>query len=237
MLKVVYEDNHIIAINKECGIAVQADETGDETLLDVVKAYLKKKYNKPGNVYLGLPHRLDRPTSGLVILAKTSKVLPRLNKLFQTRGQVKKTYWAVVDKRPPKFEDTLEHYLSKNQEKNKSFAYNKKRKDAKFARLTYRHVASSERYHLLEIELHTGRHHQIRVQLKQIGLKIKGDIKYGFPRPNKDKGIHLHARKIEIIHPVKKEPLTIVADPPDDVLWNEFLKMFRDSRFSPVNPV
>ncbi|MCG6190430.1 RluA family pseudouridine synthase [Maribellus maritimus] len=237
MVKVVYEDNHIIAINKEVGIAVQSDITGDETLLDIVKAYLKKKYNKPGNVYLGLPHRLDRPTSGLVILAKTSKVLPRLNRLFQTRGQVKKTYWAVVDKRPPKYMDTLEHYLTKNQEKNKSFAYNQKRQDTKLASLTYRHVASSDRYHLLEIELHTGRHHQIRVQLKQIKLHIKGDVKYGFPRPNNDKGIHLHARKIEFIHPVKKEPITIVADPPDDVLWNEFLKMFRDNRFSPVNPV
>ena len=237
MLKVVYEDNHIIAINKDCGIAVQSDITGDETLLDIVKAYLKKKYNKPGNVYLGLPHRLDRPTSGLVILAKTSKVLPRLNKLFQTKGEVKKTYWAVVDKRPPNFEDTLEHYLSKNQEKNKSYAYNTKQKDGKFASLTYRHVASSDNYHLLEIELHTGRHHQIRVQLKQIGLNIKGDVKYGFPRPNIDRGIHLHARKIEFIHPVKREPVTIVADPPNDVLWNEFLKMFRNNRFSPVSPV
>jgi len=237
VLKVVYEDNHIIAVNKECGIAVQNDVTGDETLLDIVKAYLKKKYNKPGNVYLGLPHRLDRPTSGIIILAKTSKVLPRLNKLFQTRGQVKKTYWAVVDKRPPKFEDTLEHYLIKNQEKNKSIACAKKRQGAKYASLSYRHVASSDNYHLLEVELHTGRHHQIRVQLKQINLNIKGDVKYGFPRPNDDKGIHLHARKIEFIHPVKKEPLTIVADPPDGVLWNEFLKMFRNNRFSPVNPV
>jgi 23S rRNA pseudouridine1911/1915/1917 synthase len=237
VLEVIYEDNHIIAINKECGIAVQSDETGDETLIDIVKAYLKEKYNKPGNVFLGLPHRLDRPTSGIVLLAKTSKVLPRLNRLFQTRGQLKKTYWAVVDKRPPKYTDTLEHYLAKNQDKNKSYAYTKKRKDAKYASLTYRHVASSDKYHLLEIELHTGRHHQIRVQLKQIQLNIKGDMKYGFPRPNKDRGIHLHARKIEFIHPVKKEPLTIVADPPDDVLWNEFLQMFRNNRFSPVNPV
>ena len=157
IVQVIYEDNHIIIVNKECGIAVQSDITGDETLLDVVKAFLKKKYNKPGNVYLGLPHRLDRPTSGLVVLAKTSKVLPRLNKLFQTRGEVKKTYWAVVDKRPPCHEDTLEHYLIKNQEKNKSFAYTYKRNDAKLSSLTYRHVASTERYHLLEIELHTGR--------------------------------------------------------------------------------
>jgi 23S rRNA pseudouridine1911/1915/1917 synthase len=236
-VQVLYEDNHIIVVNKACGEVVQSDETGDETLMDTVKDYLKKKYNKPGNVFLGLPHRLDRPTSGLVVLAKTGKVLPRLNKLFQTRGQVKKTYWAVVDKRPPKFQDTLEHYLVKNQEKNKSYAYDTPRNGAKYASLTYRHVASAERYHLLEIELHTGRHHQIRVQLRQIKLHIKGDLKYGFSRPNKDKGIHLHARKIEFIHPVKKEPVTIMADPPDDVLWNEFLNMFRDNRFSPVNPV
>ncbi len=236
-LKVVYEDNHIIAINKGCGVVVQGDDSGDETLMDIVKAYLKKKYNKPGNVYLGLPHRLDRPTSGIVLLAKTSKVLPRLNKLFQSRGQVKKTYWAVVDKRPPKFEDTLDHYLVKNTEKNKSFACSKERNDAKYASLTYRHVASSDRYHLLEIELHTGRHHQIRAQLNQLNLHIKGDLKYGFPRANNDKGIHLHARKIEFTHPVKREPLTIIADPPDDVLWNEFLRMFRNNRFSPVSPV
>jgi 23S rRNA pseudouridine1911/1915/1917 synthase len=236
-VQVLYEDNHIIVVNKACGEVVQSDETGDETLMDTVKDYLKKKYNKPGNVFLGLPHRLDRPTSGLVVLAKTGKVLPRLNKLFQTRGQVKKTYWAVVDKRPPKFQDTLEHYLVKNQEQNKSYAYDTPRNGAKYASLTYRHVASAERYHLLEIELHTGRHHQIRVQLRQIKLHIKGDLKYGFSRPNKDKGIHLHARKIEFIHPVKKEPVTIMADPPDDVLWNEFLNMFRDNRFSPVNPV
>lgn len=236
-MKVIFEDNHIIVVNKACGEPVQSDISGDKSLLDIVKAFLKKKYNKPGNVYLGLPHRLDRPTSGLVVLAKTSKVLPRLNKLFQTRGEVKKTYWAVIDKRPPKHEDTLEHLLVKNQEKNKSFATKTKHKDAKLASLTYRHVASSDRYHLLEVELHTGRHHQIRVQLKQIMLHIKGDVKYGFPRPNKDKGIHLHARKIEFIHPVKKESITIVADPPDEVLWNEFLKMFRENRFSPVNPV
>jgi 23S rRNA pseudouridine1911/1915/1917 synthase len=236
-VKVVYEDNHIIAINKACGEMVQGDKTGDETLLDIVKLYLKKKYNKPGNVFLGLPHRLDRPTSGLVILAKTGKVLPRLNKLFQTRGEIKKTYWAVVDKRPPKFQDTLEHYLIKNEAQNRSYAYAEKRRGTKFASLTYRHVASINRYHLLEVVLLTGRHHQIRVQLREIGLHIKGDLKYGFPRSNHDKGIHLHARKIELIHPVRKKPLTVVADPPDDVVWNEFLKMFKNQRFSPVQPV
>lgn len=236
-MEVIYEDNHVLAINKECGEVVQGDETGDVTVIDKVKTYLKEKYNKPGNVFVGLPHRLDRPTSGILILAKTSKVLPRLNRLFQTRGQVKKTYWAVVDKRPPKFEDTLVHYLKKKEEQNRSYAYTEPKEGAKFAKLTYRHVASIERYHLLEIDLFTGRHHQIRVQLRQLKLYIKGDLKYGFPRANQDKGIHLHARKIEFIHPVKQQPITIVADPPNDVVWNEFMKLFKSGRFSPVHPV
>lgn len=236
-MKVIYEDNHIIAINKACGEVVQGDESGDETVMDKVKLFLKKKYNKPGNVYLGLPHRLDRPTSGILVLAKTSKVLPRLNRLFQTRGEVQKTYWAVVDKRPPKFEDTLIHYLKKKQEQNRSYAFNEPTEGAKYAKLRYRHVASIDRYHLLEINLFTGRHHQIRVQLRQQKLYIKGDLKYGFPRPNQDKGIHLHARKIEFIHPVKKIPISIIADPPEEVVWNEFMKMFKGGRFSPVHPV
>lgn len=236
-MKVVFEDNHIIAVNKACGEMVQGDKTGDETLLDIVKLYLKVKYNKLGNVFLGLPHRLDRPTSGLIILAKTGKVLPRLNKLFQTRGEIKKTYWAVIDKRPPKFQDTLENYLIKNAAENKSYVVDKNRAGAKFASLSYRHVASIDRYHLLEVELLTGRHHQIRVQLGEQQMYIKGDLKYGFPRSNRDKGIHLHARKVEFIHPVKKTPLSIVADPPDDVVWNEFLKLFSNNRFSPVHPV
>ncbi len=237
MVNVIHEDNHIIIINKACGVVVQGDKTGDASLLDLVKQYLKEKYNKPGNVFLGLPHRLDRPTSGIVVLAKTGKVLPRLNRLFQTKGEVKKTYWAVVDKRPPKYEDTLVHYLVKNQERNRSYAYTEKSPGSKIASLTYRHVASIDNYHLLEVTLHTGRHHQIRVQLRQLKLYIKGDVKYGFPRPNADKGIHLHARKIEFMHPVKKELLSIVADPPDDVVWNEFMKIFRNNRFSPVSPV
>ncbi|MDX1284540.1 MAG: RNA pseudouridine synthase [Draconibacterium sp.] len=236
-MEIIYEDNHIIAINKTCGEVVQGDKTNDETVMDRVKFFLKEKYNKPGNVYLGLPHRLDRPTSGILILAKTSKVLPRLNKLFQTRGDVKKTYWAVVDKRPPKYTDTLEHYLIKDQERNKSYAKKESTEGSKFASLTYRHVASIERYHLLEVELHTGRHHQIRVQLQQISLHIKGDLKYGFPRSNRDKGIHLHARKTELIHPVKKVPLSIIADPPKDPVWNEFMKLFKGGKFSPVEPV
>jgi 23S rRNA pseudouridine1911/1915/1917 synthase len=236
-VKVIYEDNHIIAINKACGEVVQGDKTGDETVLDMVKHYLKAKYNKPGNVYLGLPHRLDRPTSGILILAKTSKVLPRLNKLFQTKSEVKKVYWAVVDKRPSKYTDTLENYLIKNEERNKSYVCNADTEGAKLASLTYRHVASIDRYHLLEVEIHTGRHHQIRVQLKQLGLHIKGDLKYGFPRSNKDKGIHLHARKVELIHPVRKEPLVITAEPPSDPVWDEFIKIFKAGQFSPVQPV
>ena len=236
-MQVIFEDNHIIAVNKSCGEIVQGDETGDLTILDMVKDYLKKKYSKPGNVYLGLPHRLDRPTSGVVVLAKTEKALVRLNKMFQTSGAVKKTYWAVVDNRPPKLEDKLEHFLVKNQEKNRSMAFKNPRSDGKYASLAYRHIASSNRYHLLEIELHTGRHHQIRAQLSQIKLHIKGDVKYGFPRENDDKGVHLHARKIEFEHPVKKEQITITADPPNEVLWNEFMKMFRNNQFSPENQV
>lgn len=230
-MEVIYEDNHIIAVNKACGEVVQGDKTGDETVMDRVKQFLKKKYNKPGNVYLGLPHRLDRPTSGVLMLAKTSKVLPRLNKLFQTKDSIKKTYWAVVDKAPPQPYGKLEHYLKKIQEKNRSYAYNEPKEGTKYACLTYQHVASIDRYHLLEIEIHTGRHHQIRVQLKQLRLHIKGDLKYGFPRSNENKGIHLHARKLELIHPVKKEPLTIIANPPQDPVWNEFMKVYNGGKF------
>jgi 23S rRNA pseudouridine1911/1915/1917 synthase len=236
-VQVIFEDNHIIVVNKAAGEVVQGDETGDITLLDIVKDYLKEKYNKPGNVFVGLPHRLDRPTTGIVVLAKTSKALVRLNALFQSRDSVKKTYWAVVDKRPPRFTDTLNHYLLKKEDQNRSYAFIEKQKGAKLASLTYRHVASIDNYHLLEIELHTGRHHQIRVQLRQLKLYIKGDVKYGFPRPNADKSIHLHARKIEFMHPVKNEPVVIIADPPEDVVWNEFMKLFRSNRFSPVTPV
>lgn len=235
-MEVIYEDNHIIAINKACGEVVQGDKTGDETVLDKVKHFLKVKYNKPGNVFLGLPHRLDRPTSGLLILAKTGKVLPRLNKLFQTKGEVKKTYWAVVDKRPEAHTATLENYLIKNQVRNRSYVTNASTEGAKLASLSYRHVASIERYHLLEVELHTGRHHQIRVQLKQLGLHIKGDLKYGAPRSNKDKGIHLHARKIELIHPVRKEPFVVIANPPKEPVWDAFMALFKAGKFSPVQP-
>lgn len=221
-MEVLYEDNHIIAVNKRCGDIVQGDKTGDPTLGDDVKAYLKKKYDKPGNVFLGVTHRLDRPTSGIVLFARTSKALTRLNKLFSNKGEIRKTYWAVVDKRPFKETDTLEHWLVRYPEKNKSVAYSNRRANGKIATLTYRYLASSDRFHLLEIELHTGRHHQIRAQLAAIGLHIKGDLKYGFPRSNKDAGIHLHARSIEFTHPVGQEKISITAAPPSDAVWNYF---------------
>ncbi len=225
-LEVIYEDNHIIAINKACGDIVQGDKTGDETLIDKVKAYIKQKYNKPGDVYLGSPHRLDRPTSGVIIFARTSKALTRLNEMFQDKDQMKKTYWAVVDTMPEQEEGTLTHYLLKDEEKNKSHAYNKKRSGAKLASLTYRHVASLNKYHMLEIDLHTGRHHQIRVQLTKIGLHIKGDLKYGATRSNENGGIHLHARKLEFIHPIKKETVKIVAAPPKgDPIWKDLAQI------------
>lgn len=225
-MQVIYEDNHLIAVNKACGEIVQGDKTGDETLIDKVKAYIKKKYNKPGDVYLGSPHRLDRPTSGIVLFARTSKALTRLNVMFQDKEAIKKTYWAVVDNLPEKEEETLEHYLWKDEGKNKSFASEmpKPKKGARFCSLTYRHKASLNRYHLLEVDLHTGRHHQIRVQLTKIGSHIKGDLKYGAARSNENGGIHLHARKLEFIHPVKKEPIKIVAKPPKgDPIWDELV--------------
>lgn len=225
-LKVIYEDNHIIAINKACGEIVQGDKTGDETLIDKVKAYIKEKYKKPGDVYLGSPHRLDRPTSGVILFARTSKALTRLNEMFQDKDQMKKTYWAVVDALPEQEEGTLVHFLLKDEEKNKSHAYDKEKKGAKEAILTYRHVASLNKFHLLDIDIKTGRHHQIRAQLNRIGLHIKGDLKYGAARSNENGGIHLHARKLEFIHPVKKEPVKIVAAPPKgDVIWDELVQI------------
>lgn len=220
-MEILYEDNHIIAVNKAVSEIVQGDKTGDTPLTELVKEYIKTKYNKPGNVFVGLVHRIDRPTSGVLVLARTSKALTRLNKMFQTRD-VQKIYWAIVDKRPLKEEDTIEHYLKKNEKQNKSYAYNKEVNGTKKASLTYKLLKSSDRYHLLEIELHTGRHHQIRVQLSEIGCKIRGDLKYGFPRSNKDGGISLHARKISFIHPVKKEKIEIIAPLPKENLWDYF---------------
>ena len=222
-MQIIHEDNHIVIVNKACSEIVQGDKTGDITLIDKLKAYIKEKYQKPGNVYLGLVHRLDRPTSGIVVFARTSKALARMNQIFQDR-KVEKTYWAVVDKVPPENEATLVHYLKKNTKQNKSYAFDTQKAGTKEANLTYRLKANSNRYYLLEIELHTGRHHQIRAQLAKIGCHIKGDLKYGFPRSNPDGGIHLHARSIEFTHPVSKELLRITAEPPKDVLWDEFVK-------------
>ena len=219
--RILFEDNHLIIINKLPGELVQGDETGDVTLADKIKEYLKITYNKPGNVYLGIPHRLDRPTSGIVVYTKTEKALIRLNEAFKG-SSVKKTYWAVVDNMPKKSESTLIHYIVRNSANNKSVAYPKEIKGSKLAKLDYKVIGKSDKYYLLEIALHTGRHHQIRAQLAAIGLHIKGDLKYGFPRSNPDGGIHLHARKIVFTHPVKKEELTIIAPPPNDTVWDYF---------------
>lgn len=221
-IDVVFEDNHLIIINKKPGQIAQADKTGDKPLNEILKNYLKEKYDKPGNVYLGLIHRLDRPTSGGLVFGKTDKASGRLSKMFQTR-EVKKTYWAVVDHRPPQTEGTLEHYLIKNQEKNKSTVTKPSNKNGKKAVLHYKHLSSIDNYHLLEITLETGRHHQIRAQLSKIGCHIKGDVKYGFKRGNQDQSIHLHARYLEFIHPVKKENMRFEFALPADTVWKAFL--------------
>ncbi len=218
-LQILYEDNHLIAINKRPGDIVQGDKTGDIPLSKVVKLYIKNKYNKPGNVYLGVSHRLDRPTSGIVVFAKSSKALPRLNKLFAEK-KAKKTYWAVVKKSPPKTHDTLTHWLRRNTKQNKSYANKKEVPDSKKAILEYQVIKKLDHYFLLEIDLKTGRHHQIRAQLTAIGCPIKGDLKYGFDRSNKDGSIHLHARKLVFIHPVKRESLELEAPLPIDAIWN-----------------
>ncbi|MGV6832144.1 MAG: RluA family pseudouridine synthase [bacterium] len=217
-LQILYEDNHIIAINKRAGDIVQGDKTGDAPLSDIVKTYIKNVYNKPGNVYLGVVHRLDRPTSGVVLFAKTSKALSRLNKMLAERS-IHKTYWAVVNQIETKSE-RLVHYLRKNPKNNKSTAFVNPTTNAKKAILSYKVIEQLERYSLLEIQLETGRHHQIRVQLASQGFPIKGDLKYGFNRSNKDGSIHLHARHIAFTHPVSKEEISITAPTPSDVIWN-----------------
>lgn len=222
-LQVLYEDNHIIAVNKRPSDIVQGDKTGDTPLSDFVKQYIKEKYNKPGDVFIGTVHRIDRPVSGIVLFAKTSKALARLNQMFQSK-EIQKTYWAVVKNKPKSNKGKLVHYLKKNEAKNMSRAFEKEQQGALRSELDYELILSLDNYHLLEINPHTGRHHQIRVQLSAMGCPIKGDIKYGFDRTNKDASIHLHARKIAFIHPVKKGPITIVAPPPDEVIWNEILK-------------
>lgn len=217
-LQVIYEDNHLIIVNKRAGDIVQGDKTGDIPLSDVVKAYMKDKYNKPGNVYLGVVHRLDRPTTGVVLFAKTSKALPRLNKLFAEK-KAHKTYWAIVKNVPNNAQDTLINWLKKNPKNNKSTAYDKEIDGSKRAVLHYKTVKALDRYFLLEIELETGRHHQIRCQLARIGSPIKGDLKYGFDRSNKDASISLHARRLQFIHPVSKEDIDVIAPLPDDAVW------------------
>jgi 23S rRNA pseudouridine1911/1915/1917 synthase len=218
-LQVLHEDNHIIIVNKRAGDIVQGDKTGDTPLSEVVKGYLKEKYHKEGNVYLGVVHRLDRPTTGVVLFSKTSKALPRLNKLFSEK-KAKKTYWALVKAQPPKTEDTLVHWLKKNPKNNKSTAYPKEIDGSKKAILHYKTIKTLDNFYLLEIDLETGRHHQIRAQLASIGCPIKGDLKYGFDRSNKDASISLHARSLRFVHPVKKENLHITAPLPNDPLWN-----------------
>ena len=225
-MQVLYEDNHIIAVSKTCHEIVQGDKTGDTPLSEMVKAYIKEKYQKPGEVFLGVTHRLDRPTTGVVLFARTSKALTRLNAMFQSHELIRKTYWAIVEKAENgkvKGENDeairLENYLWRNEKQNKSFVGKAGTKDAKRAVLSYRAIAQSDRYTLLEINLETGRHHQIRCQLSAIGLPIKGDLKYGAKRSNLDGGISLHARKIEFVHPVSKLPMSIIAPVPEDTLW------------------
>lgn len=222
MLDIIFEDNHIIVVNKSVGDLVQGDATGDEPLSEKLKTYIKNKYNKPGNVYLGVVHRLDRPTSGVLIFAKTSKALSRLNKQFSER-ETQKIYWALVQSKPDNSSARIVHYLKRNPKKNKSFAYPKPIPEAKKAILNYKLITSLDHYHLLEINLETGRHHQIRAQLSAIGCPIKGDLKYGAKRSNPDGGIHLHAKSLSIIHPVKKEKMTFEADLPQDKLWQAVL--------------
>ncbi len=217
-LQVLFEDNHLIIVNKRAGDIVQGDKTGDKPLSEIVKSYIKDKYKKPSNVYLGVVHRLDRPTSGIVIFAKTSKALERLNKMLREK-QIDKTYWAVVKNKPQKEQDTLINWLRKNPKNNKSTAFNKETDDCKKAILHYKIIKGLDNYFLLEIDLETGRHHQIRCQLANIGSPIKGDLKYGFDRSNKDASIHLHARKIEFTHPVSKEKVVITAQTPKEVIW------------------
>jgi 23S rRNA pseudouridine1911/1915/1917 synthase len=218
-IQILHEDNHIIVVNKRVGDIVQGDKTGDKPLSDIVKEYIKDKYNKPGDVFLGVVHRLDRPTTGIVVFARTSKALTRMNELFSNR-ETKKTYWAVVKNKPLKSEDKLVHFLKRNEKNNTSKAHIKEVPESKMASLDYTIIKSLNNYYALEINLYTGRHHQIRAQLSAIGSPIKGDLKYGFDRSNTDGGIHLHARKLMFIHPVTKENITIIAPTPDDVIWN-----------------
>ena len=220
-MTVVYEDNHIIVVNKTASEIVQGDKTGDTPLSEMVKEYLKVKYNKPGNVFVGVTHRLDRPVSGVVVFAKTSKALSRLNDMFRL-GEVKKTYWAIVKDRPKDLEGELTQWMVRNEKQNKSYAYDKERPNSKKAILRYKLIGHSQNYHLLEVDLQTGRHHQIRCQLAKMGCPIKGDLKYGSPRSNPDGSICLHARRVTFVHPVSKEVIDVTAPLPSGNLWNGF---------------
>ncbi len=226
-IDVIYEDNHLIVINKKSGDIVQGDKTGDKPLNELVKEYIKLKYNKPGEVYLGTPHRLDRPTSGIIMFTKTSKALTRINKMFHDK-EVQKTYWAITKTEPKQKEDRLIHFLKKNEKKNRSVAYSNDSNGSKRSELTYKVIHNFNNYHLIEVLPLTGRHHQIRVQLSTIGCPIKGDLKYGAARSNPDASISLHARKIEFVHPVSKENMTITANPiSKDPLWKDAAELFK----------
>lgn len=233
-MDVLYEDNHLIIVNKAPSEIVQGDKTGDKPLSELIKEYLKEKYHKPGNVFCGVTHRLDRPTSGVVVFAKTSKALSRLNEMFRN-GEVDKTYWAIIKNRPPKDEDTLIHYLIKNEKTNKSTAYDSEKPNTKKAILHYKLIAVSQKYFLLEVDLETGRHHQIRCQLAKIGCPIKGDLKYGAERSNPDGSISLHARTISFVHPVSKQQIHVVAPVPNDTLWKT-LESSVETNVSSIRP-
>lgn len=217
-LEVLFEDNHLIAINKKAGDIIQGDKTGDTPLSEIVKEYLKVKYNKPGNVFVGVTHRIDRPTTGVILFAKTSKALERMNRMFKDK-EIRKYYWALVEGNTPKSQN-LVHYLKKNGKTNKSQAYTKEVKDSKKAILSFQKLFSLDKYSLLQVDLETGRHHQIRCQLSTIGHCIKGDVKYEAKRANPDLSIHLHARHIKFVHPVKKDEISILAPLPDEQMWN-----------------
>ncbi|MEI7500542.1 MAG: RluA family pseudouridine synthase [Bacteroidota bacterium] len=225
---ILFEDNHLIILNKRSSDIVQGDKTGDEPLSDILKNYIKHKFNKPGDVFLGVVHRLDRPVSGAIIFARTSKALTRLNLMLRD-GEIDKTYWAIVKNKPPKTEDHLTQYLTRNEEKNKSSVYDKPVKGSQQAELIYRVIGKSDRYYLLSVQLLTGRHHQIRAQMAALGCPIKGDLKYGYPRSNPGGFIHLHARSISFIHPVKKELVEVIAEPPSEKLWDYFRCSFPDN--------
>jgi len=219
--RILFEDNHLIIINKLPSEIVQGDKTGDVSMIDTVKAYIKTTYNKPGDVFLGLVNRIDRPVSGAVLFARTSKALTRMNELLKSR-EIRKTYWAIVKEQPPEAEAELIHYLKKNEAQNKAIVYNKEVGGSQRAHLAYKILARSDQYFLLQVDLFTGRHHQIRAQLSAIGCPIRGDLKYGYPRSNPDASISLHSRSVSFIHPVRKEEITVIAPPPDEPLWNYF---------------